>query len=74
MLWAPVIDIQGDGATATGMFAVINDSPNGPFIEVYGRYEDELVRLGDGTWRFKSRTSHVEATAASFVPTPVEES
>lgn len=73
MLWAPVIDIDGDHAVATGMFAVLNDSSGGPFVEVYGRYEDELARQADGTWRFKKRISNVEATAASFQPTPIQE-
>jgi len=73
MLWAPVIDIDGDHAVATGMFAVLNNSADAPFVEVYGRYEDELTRQVDGSWRLKKRTSNVEATAASFQPTPIQE-
>jgi hypothetical protein len=66
MSWAHVIEIDGASATATGMFVVLNEGPTGPIIEVYGRYGDELHRGANGVWRFSSRTSHVEAVAATF--------
>jgi hypothetical protein len=68
MSWAPVIDINGDSAVATGMFIIFNQGPTGPIVEVYGRYDDELRRGGDGVWRFTSRTSNVESTADTFKP------
>jgi hypothetical protein len=66
MSWAPVLDIDGDTATGTGMFIIFNQGPAGPIVEVYGRYDDELVRGADGVWRFSSRTSNVEAVAETF--------
>ncbi len=66
MNWAPVIDIVGESAIATGMFIIFNQGPIGPIIEVYGRYDDELKRGSDGVWRFKSRTSNVETIAETF--------
>lgn len=66
MSWAPVIDIDGESAVATGMFIIFNQGPSGPIVEVYGRYEDELLRDGDGVWRFTSRTSNVESVADTF--------
>jgi hypothetical protein len=66
MSWAPVIDINGDTAVATGMFIIFNQGSAGPIVEVYGHYDDELQRGGDGVWRFKSRTSNVESVADTF--------
>jgi hypothetical protein len=67
--WAPVLDVRGDTAVGTGMFAIINQGPTGPIVEVFGRYDDELQRGADGIWRFSSRTSNVESTAETFKPT-----
>jgi len=66
MSWAPVIDINGDTAVATGMFIIFNQGSAGPIVEVYGHYDDELQRGSDGVWRFKSRTSNVESVADTF--------
>lgn len=68
MSWAPVLEIDDDTAIGTGMFTIINRGPNGPIVEVYGRYDDELRRGSDGVWRFTSRTSNVESIAETFTP------
>lgn len=69
MSWAPVLEIHGDTAVGTGMFTIINRGPDGPIVEVFGRYDDELRREADGVWRFTSRTSNVESVAETFTPT-----
>lgn len=66
--WAPVLDIDGDRAVGIGMFTIINQGPAGPIVEVFGRYDDELRRGGDGIWRFSSRRSNVESVAETFKP------
>jgi SnoaL-like domain len=66
MFWAPVIDFDGARAKATAMFAVVNDTTNGPAIEVFGVYDDELVRETDGVWRSVRRVSNVEAVTSTF--------
>ena len=71
MYWAPVIDFDGEHAKATAMFAVVNDTASGPAIEVFGVYDDELVREADGVWRFVKRVSNVEAVASTFRAAPV---
>jgi hypothetical protein len=71
MYWAPVIDFDGDHARATAMFAVVNDTASGPAIEVFGVYDDELIRDTDGEWRFTKRVSNVEAAASTFRAAPV---
>lgn len=68
MSWAPVLEIDGDRATGTGMFMVVNRGPSGPVVEVFGRYDDELRRGTDGVWRFVSRRSNIEAIADTFRP------
>ena len=71
MYWAPVIDFDGDHAKATAMFAVVNDTADGPAIEVFGVYHDQLVCESDGVWRFVKRVSNVEAVASTFRAAPV---
>lgn len=71
MYWAPVIDLDGARAKATAMFAVVNDTANGPAMEVFGVYDDELVRESDGVWRFVKRISNIEAVARTFRAAPV---
>ena len=71
MYWAPVVDFDGENAKATAMFAVVNDTGAGLAIEVFGVYDDELVREADGVWRFVKRVSNVEAVASTFRAAPV---
>jgi hypothetical protein len=71
MYWAPVIDFDGARAKATAMFAVVNNTAGGPAIEVFGVYDDQLVREPDGIWRFVRRVSNVEAVASTFRAAPV---
>ena len=51
----PLIDVDGDEATATTDYVFVASSPEGGFtILSAGRYHDRLVRVGDG-WRFAER-------------------
>lgn len=64
--WAPVIDVEGRRAKARGMFAILNRGPQGPIVDVYGSYDDELVADPDGVWRFVLRLSMVEVASTTF--------
>ena len=52
-----VLQINGDHATGRAYWAGYNndDPERRPYVESYGHYEDELVKL-DGHWLFKKRT------------------
>jgi uncharacterized protein (TIGR02246 family) len=50
-----VIDVRGDRASARSTLHELGDVPaDGTRFELYGRYEDELVRR-DGAWLFHHR-------------------
>jgi ketosteroid isomerase-like protein len=50
-----VIDVRGDHASARSTIHELGDVPaDGTRFELYGRYEDELVRR-DGAWLFSHR-------------------
>lgn len=67
MFWAPVIDVNENEATAIGTFAVLNDYGSGPAMDVYGSYEDYLVRDDESVWRFSRRFARVESQSPEFV-------
>ncbi|MCU1617916.1 MAG: hypothetical protein JWO98_5456 [Frankiales bacterium] len=73
MVWAPVVEVDGDQARAIATFAVLNDHGAGPVMDVYGSYEDHLVRVATG-WRFQKRFARVEAQTEAFAAggAPVE--
>lgn len=72
---APTISVTAQEATALSYFARLDETPNGPVIDVFGRYRDRLVRCGDGRWRFKHRVSEVEGRAPWFkLESPMESS
>jgi hypothetical protein len=52
-----VLKITGDHATGRAYWAGYNDDnpQRHPYVESYGHYEDELVKV-DGHWLFKKRT------------------
>jgi Ketosteroid isomerase homolog len=56
----PVIDIHGDSADVTSMFARFDRYGGVPLIRIYGRYLDRLTRCGDGKWRFTHRQAVAE--------------
>jgi len=56
----PLIDIDGDRATAQVMWVLLRrDAGEKPGIAVTGRYEDVLARE-DGRWKFKRRLAFVD--------------
>lgn len=57
----PIIDVQGDAATARSYYLFVQDRPDGPFIASYGSYSDRLVRCPDGAWRIAHRRIESEA-------------
>ena len=53
-----IIAVQGDQATARSIIRECGKfSDRDEALEVFGRYEDELVRTADG-WRFSRRVFH----------------
>jgi 3-phenylpropionate/cinnamic acid dioxygenase small subunit len=64
----PVITIDGDRATAVSYFVRLDDIDGEPAVYAFGRYRDELVRCGDGRWRFAIRVAEVESRRARRAP------
>jgi hypothetical protein len=61
---APVIAIDGATALVKSYLTRLienEDSYKSPVVLLMGRYEDEMVRGSDGTWRFQRRASYAEA-------------
>jgi uncharacterized protein (TIGR02246 family) len=56
----PVIEVDGDGATASVTWALIQrGEADEPELALLGHYDDVLARE-DGRWRFKSRRAHID--------------
>ena len=54
---APVIEVDGDSATATSTineYALAAGTP--AMMVLWGTYYDDIVREADGEWRFRKRT------------------
>jgi hypothetical protein len=49
-----LIDVDGDGASATTDYLFVRPTPEGLGLIAAGRYIDQLVR-DDGRWRFHVR-------------------
>lgn len=64
----PVIAVKGDRATAVSYFVRLDDVDGEPAVYAFGRYRDELVRCGDGRWRFAVRIAEVESRRARRAP------
>ena len=65
LLFEPMVEVDGDRASARSYFARLDADDNGvPFVRAFGRYLDELVRGPDGRWRFTERVAEVEAVAS----------
>ena len=53
----PIIDVEGDGATAESDFVVLSRDDDGHArISLVGRYRDELRRDDRGRWLITKRT------------------
>ena len=56
----PLIDLDGDRATASVTWAVIRRAPGDtPAVALLGHYDDVLERE-HGRWRFKRRRAHID--------------
>jgi uncharacterized protein (TIGR02246 family) len=56
----PVIDVDGDTATASVTWALLRRGEGDePELALLGHYDDVLARE-DGRWRFKSRRAHID--------------
>jgi 3-phenylpropionate/cinnamic acid dioxygenase small subunit len=57
----PVIEIDGDAATAGCYLLRVDETDGAMHIRTFGQYRDSLVRGEDGRWRFAERVIHIEA-------------
>jgi hypothetical protein len=64
----PLVVLDGDRAACSSAFMVLMDHEGGPVLRVFGRYDDELVRDGDGAWRFRLRVSSIDSMRAGLPP------
>jgi ketosteroid isomerase-like protein len=62
----PLIEVEGDSASATSYFAVLREEGSQPILWVFGRYRDTLVRCADGRWRFSLRIAEVESVDTRY--------
>jgi 3-phenylpropionate/cinnamic acid dioxygenase small subunit len=66
----PTIEIAGEQAAVTSYFVFSRTASNGPYLKNFGRYDDQLTRCTDGSWRFLTRRIHVEAIAPDDLTGP----
>ncbi len=60
IIGSPRVDLDGDSATATVMWTVVNKDAEGrPSLGMVGHHRDELVRR-DGRWYFLRRAGYVD--------------
>jgi len=56
----PVIEVDGDRATATSTWVYIErDEEDRPYLSLIGHYEDVLTRAG-GRWKFQRRVAYLD--------------
>lgn len=59
------IDLDGDRATARSTWLyVVRDEADQPRLAKLGHYEDDVVRDGDGQWRFQRRRAPTDIPAS----------
>lgn len=56
----PLITLNGDEATAWTYQTIVRGASGQREVTSFGRYQDVLVRCGDGRWRLQDRISEVE--------------
>jgi hypothetical protein len=62
LLTNPIIDVQGDHATAISKWTFVHLVDKKPVIALAGRYDDSLIRQ-NGRWRFERRVASSAADA-----------
>ena len=61
LLVEPRIVLEGDAASVESYFVRIEPRDAGPtLIVASGRYLDQLIRCGDGRWRFTQRIAEID--------------
>lgn len=59
----PIVEVDGDAATARSTFVVVQATEAVPFQPIVaGRYYDRFARAAGGTWHFTERIADVEMT------------
>jgi hypothetical protein len=69
----PIVRLDGDAARVNSYYAKLVGEPwssEGPKLATFGRYQDELVRCGDGRWRFQERRALNEAGRPGYPKEP----
>lgn len=61
----PRVDVEGSRATSTCYTFRLDGFPDGPVVQSFGRYHDQLVRDDRGQWRIAHRTVMVESARES---------
>lgn len=69
VLVEPLVEVDGDTATASSDFLYVQDGKAGPLISHFGHYADKLARGADGSWRFTRRELQTEAVNPGPVST-----
>jgi 3-phenylpropionate/cinnamic acid dioxygenase small subunit len=57
----PQITVDGDVARVRSYLFRLDESNGAPYLLVFGRYLDTMVRCDDGWWRFKERIVEIES-------------
>lgn len=57
----PLVEVDGDRATCTSYFIVLQEHEKEPRVRVFGRYRDQLRRDSDDAWRFAVRRAEIDA-------------
>jgi uncharacterized protein (TIGR02246 family) len=66
----PVVELDGDHATAESTWAlIVRGADDTPVLTYLGRYVDRLVRE-DGAWRFARREAHTDVPVRPIAPDP----
>jgi 3-phenylpropionate/cinnamic acid dioxygenase small subunit len=62
ILGLPTIEVErgADTARARAYFMMVHESPDGPFVLVFGRYIDTFTRSNDNVWRIAERIVDME--------------
>ena len=57
----PVITVEGERAGVVSYLFRLDEHNDEPYVFVFGRYRDRIVRCGDGRWRFEERIVEIES-------------
>jgi hypothetical protein len=62
--WVPRFD-GGDSAHVDSTWMIVGPGLPLASIPAYGKYDDQMIRCGDGKWRFTHRMAVIEYSGAS---------